>query len=127
MNDNFLLTTCLGHGVNNIYDPSPEVIEQAINELIPVEDYFVILNACENPAEHCEYLQTTLNNGEDADSPVMRYQVEARFEYGNKLGQEYKHYQTFIPDVNVVKKMFRMFALGVVPRMDGWKDITDKV
>ena len=97
-------------------NPSPEEIEQAIDCLIPVMDQFVILEP-ELPVGNCAYIQTLIVKDK---SPEIKYTLEARFEYSDK----FTHLQRFVTDGDELKKIFRMFAHGVVPNTDGWTDMT---
>jgi hypothetical protein len=105
-----------------INDPTPEEIERAIDELLPVRDYFLILVA-EDAIN--DFIQTLATDG-GLDKEI-KYQVEIRFEYGSKLGEDYKHYQYFTTNTNELKRMFRMYALGIVPDLIDWTDITEEL
>ena len=113
---NFILTVCNGSKSRKIKNPSPEDIEQALDTLIPVLYYFVILEAKE-PVQNCVFVQTLITRG---SAPEIKYVIETRFEYEN----EFKQYKTYTNDVNYLKKMFRMFALQENPDITGWTDIT---
>ena len=66
-------------------NPSPEEIERAIDELIPVKYHFVVLEHDEL-IENCAYVQTLITGD---DTPDIRYQIETRFIYENS----FLHYQ----------------------------------
>jgi hypothetical protein len=108
-----------GSGWNVIADPSPEEIERAIDELLPLKDFFVILTS---EYKLNEFIQTrATDKGVETE---IEYVIEIHFEYGSKLGEVFKHYQKYTTDIVELKKMFRMFALGELPDITGWKDIT---
>ena len=98
------------------YDPSLEVIDKAVGELLPIKDDFVVLVNTE-PISNCEYVQTLITKD---IAPEIRYQLETRFVYEN----HFCHYQRFTTDAEEIKRIFRMFALGIVPNIEGWSDIT---
>ena len=111
------LKACAGwNAMREIVDPSPEAIEQAIDELIPVLHHFVILEH-EEPINHCPFIQTLITHD---PTPDMQYLIETRFEYENSFRQ----YKRYTNDASELKRLFRMFALGIVPDIDGWTDIT---
>ena len=97
-------------------DPSPEQIDKAIDELLPIQDDFVVLVNTE-PINNCKYVQTLITSD---NAPEINYQIETRFVYEN----HFSHYQIFIINEIEVKRMFRMFALGIIPNIDGWSNIT---
>jgi len=98
------------------HDPSPDVIDKAIGELLPIKyDFVVLVN--KEPINNCEYVQTLIKQD---NAPEIKYQLETRFVYEN----HFCHYQKFTMDAEEVKRMFRMFALGIIPKVDGWSDIT---
>ena len=100
----------------DIYNPSPEDIDKAIDELIPVKFFFVILENDE-PIQNCAYIQTLITDDSTLD---LRYLLEVRFVYES----HFLHYQTVTTNADDLKKTFRMFALGVIPNVEGWTDIT---
>jgi hypothetical protein len=108
-----------GIGRYNVFNPSPEEIEQFIDELIPVKYHFVILSS-ENKLN--DYIQTLAES--DGSEKEIKYLVEIHFEYGSKLGEDFKHYQYSTTNLSELKKMFRMYALDVLPDITEWKDIT---
>ena len=111
------MKVCAGENRSReIINPSPEVIERAIDELIPVKYHFVILEHDE-PVQNCAYIQTRITL---EDSTDIRYVLEARFIYG----KQFEHYQKFTNDAEEIKKVFRMFALEEIPIIKGWADIT---
>lgn len=99
-------------------NPSPEMIDQAIDELIPVKFHFVVLEYDE-PVQNCLYVQTLIEND---NTPEIQYLLETRFVHDD---DSFTHYQTFTTDEDELKRIFRMFALGVIPKTEGWKDITE--
>jgi len=112
----YQMTVCRGKGMQQTTtNPSPEAIERAIDELLPMMYHFVILEHDE-PIRGCSYIQTliTLEN-----EPVIRYLLEARFDFES----HFEHYQTFTYNAAELKRVFRMFALGLVPNVDGWTNI----
>jgi hypothetical protein len=126
MSEEYILVSLSGKSADyqRIYDPTPEEIDRAIDALIPVEDYFVILDGGRNPVENCVYIQTVIKRD---DTEKIVYHVELRFEYSKEPADqicEYKQLKKYFTDEKEVKKMFRMFALGVIPQVSGWTDIT---
>ena len=119
----YQLTIWRGKPLPLIDDPSPEAIEEAINELLPMEDHFVILESGKKVA-NCSFIQTQIHDEkkDDNDTPIILFHVEVRFDYDKSL---FKQYQTHISDIELVKKLFRMFALEVIPDVTGWIDITN--
>ena len=121
----YRLDVCRGNHLPEIIDPSPEAIEKAINELLPMKNHFVILDS-EKKVENCSYIQTIISDdkGHEDDVPQITFCVELRFNYDKPL---FKQYKTYVSDIDLVKKMFRMFALGIVPDVTGWIDITEEM
>ena len=116
----YYLTFAAGDGgMQKIIDPSPETIEWAIESLIPVEDYFVILES-EEPVDNCMFVQTLVPQYYEIE---IDYMIEVRFEYDGY----HKQYRIFEDNIDVLKKMFRMYALKILPDVTGWEDITEKV
>ena len=102
-----------------IKNPSPEEIETAIDNLIPVIYRFVILKS-EEPVQNCIFIQTLIVRNK---APELKYTVEVRFQYEDS----FKQLQQYTTDVNELKKMFRMFALGIIPDTADWNDITEEL
>jgi hypothetical protein len=118
----YTLTVLTGPGTSRLIpDPPPEAIDWAIDAMLPVDDYFVILDT-ENPVERCAFVQTMLVEMDTAAE--IKYMTEARFEYGEEYGENFKQYRLFSGDSEKVKTMFRLFALGKVPDISNWEDIT---
>lgn len=117
----YLLQICTLENLIEIYDPSPEKIDNAVDDLLPVDPNFLILETDE-PIENCEYVQTAIVwENDDADSPEINYNIEVHFSDGDP----YRQYGKITHDPEFVKRTMRMFALGVNPKIDdGWKDIT---
>jgi hypothetical protein len=103
-----------------VLNPTPEQIEQSIDALIPVLSHFVILSSDDEPVQNCEFVQTLILCRTDAK---IEYLVEARF----ADGEAFKHYGHILTDVAELKRIFRLFALGIAPKVDAWRDITDKI
>ena len=115
----FDLKVCRGGKIETITNPSPEMIEQTIDDLIPVRDHFVILESTPQ-LNDCVWIQTII---EWDDKPLINYSVEAHFKHGKKLA----YYRRFTTDAEWLKKLFRMFALEVIPDIEGWEDVTNEV
>ena len=114
-----------------IENPSPEVIDRAIEELRPIQDNFVILIA-DPRIENCDCIQTLIKRGNDPDgvfkSDELVYLVEVQFVYSKEFEKgQFNQYSFHTSDMEEVKRIFRMFALGVIPDISGWKDITADV
>jgi len=89
-------------------DPSPELIEEAIDSLLPVLYYFVIIEPGEPvDGDGCKFIQTAISQRDD--TPILNYIVEAEF----ANGEPFTHYGTLMTDANEVKRLFRMFVLGI--------------
>ena len=114
----YIITVSVGDGITrSIPNPSPEIIDDAIGNLIPVKFYYVILENSK-PVNHCAFLQILM----PTDMPDIKiYLVEARFNYPDDT---YRMYKYFTSDSAELKRIFRMFALGVNPDITDWKDIT---
>jgi len=114
------LIVCQGNNLPEIENPSPEQIERALDDLIPAKYHFVIL-VSEEPVQNCAFVQTIMTQG---NAPEIKYLFEIQFKYDDTRFKQYEYYTT---NVNELKKMFRMFALGILPDITGWKDITEEV
>ena len=111
--DSFKLKACFG-GKERKLPFSMEALGWALESLLPVEDYFVVLEANE-PVEHCIYVQTVMliNNS-------CEYMVETRFDYG----KSFRHYRSYVPGLNKLKEIFHSFVYGRVPDVGNWEDVT---
>lgn len=107
-----------------IKDPSPEEIDEAVDKLLPVEPNFIILNS-DDPIDCCEFVQTAIAwEDSDSDVPELNYLIEVHF----TDGEPYRQYAKLFHDPEPIKRILRMFALGVVPKIDeGWKDIVQDI
>jgi len=74
----YCLAINTGDDARKLYDPSPEEIDIAINELLPVNYHFVILSSQERVG-NCDFIQTTIS-GDGCDTK-LNYYVEVRFQY----------------------------------------------
>jgi len=119
----YFMSVNVGKGKRELYDPSPEEIDRAINELIPAPYHFVFMQS-KARVENCDYIQTIID---DDHETLIRYCVEVRFQYTDNYPGDHKQCQLMTTDADNVKKMFRMFALGIVPNVDGWTDITEEL
>ena len=110
-----------GAGANEqtVSNPSPEMIDFIISELIPGKDYYIVLSSKPH-IKNCDCVQTVIKWD---DKPVVEYLVEAHF----KVDGDFIYYRKYFPDIDEVKKMFRMFALGVIPAVDSWDDVTEEI
>lgn len=120
---------CYGNKEGRIYDPTPEEIERAIDELMPIENDFFVLDSIE-PINNCRMVQTIIDNEKNDDSPKLRYHVETQFTYCKEAPfaeGNFTQYKKYTTDVNEVKMLFRMFALGETPDVTGWEDITAEI
>jgi len=120
----FILTYHKGKSAysQKLFDPSPEMIEQAIDELLPALDYYVILDS-DPPINDYTFIQTVVDDDKDSDEPILKYMIEVQI----KNGDSWIQYRKFIEDADVVKKMFRMFALEVFPDVSDWDDVTAEI
>lgn len=118
------LNLIVNRGLNKEYiykNPSPETIDLIIGEIIPVEFHFAILQKAEKPVNDYWYIQTAMRFWGNDD--VLVYDVEVHF----LTEKSFLHYRKDFTDINAVKKMFRLFALGISPEITGWIDKTDYV
>lgn len=116
----YTMTVCEGeNNERSVLNPSPAIIDRAIDDLIPAMYHFVILEA-EPSIENCAYIQTLIER--DGKSKGL-YLVEARYKFS--IG--FNHYKKYIGDPNEVKNLFRGFADGAPPNVAGWDDITDNL
>ena len=97
-------------------NPSPTMIDQAIDHLRPEVNHYAILET-EPPIDKCIYIQTLI---ERSGSHKGLYLVEIRFTFQN----DFKQYRKHIRDASEVKRLFRMFSRGAVPNAAGWEDIS---
>ena len=118
----YALTVNRGLNKEDTYtNPSPEMIELAIDELIPVEFHFAILEKAEKQINDYWYIQTAMRFwGEDT---VTEYNVETHY----LESKGFAHFRHNTTDSNEVKKLFRMFALGISPDTTNWIDRTDEI
>ena len=107
---------------HKIFNPTPEEIEWAIDKLIPVLYHFVILLSDDKLNN---YMQTVATSG--GLETEIEYLVEIRFEYGEKIGESFKQLQYTTSNTDELKKMFRMYALDIIPNLASWKDVTEKI
>ena len=120
-------------------NPSPEEIERAIDELRPIKDNFIILESYQR-IENCEFIQTVISRGSDPENSFgddeIVYLVEVQFMYTEKQESgkskklekgSFNQFAYRTSDVDEVKRMFRMFALGRVPDITSWNDITEEI
>ena len=126
----YRMKLCLGES-REIENPSPEDIDRAIDELRPIKDNFAILES-DPLIKNCEFIQTLIEQSNDSDGVFQDdeivYLVEVQFKYSKNKRIEkgkFNQYAFHTSDVEKVKRMFRMFSLGVIPDVTGWKDITE--
>ena len=122
-----------GGAENRIHDPTPEEIEQAIDIMIPVLNYYLILQ--EDECEKCghrfaSFVQMLIGR---EDSPKHIYYIEFHESPLDELLQcnhskeNRKVYSHSTTNEDETKRIFRMFALGVNPLLDNWNDVTERV
>ena len=126
----YRMTVCIGES-RNIENPSPEDIDFTLDELRPMKNNFVIL-ASDPRIENCDCIQTLIERNTDPDGVFkddeIVYLVEVQFIYSKEFEKgKFNQYAFQTANVKQVKKMFRMFALGVVPDISSWKDITEEI
>ena len=124
MEHEYSLTINTGDKKQKLYDPSPEEIDTAINELLPVDYHFVILFSQARVGD-CDFIQTTIS--EDDCDTKLNYHVEVRFQYTEEYPGNFSQHNYDTTDIAELKRMFRMFALGNIPDITGWEDITEKI
>jgi len=107
---------------HEVHSPSPEEIEGVIDSLIPVPYHYLILFS-NDKLNH--YIQTVATS--DGSEKEIEYLVEIRFEYGKRPGENFDQYQYTTYNINILKRMFRMYALDVNPDISDWTDITEKI
>ena len=116
----FILKVCRGEdNLELINDPSPEMIDLAMNEIIPARFHFVILESKPH-TNNCVCIQTIIKLD---DRPQINFMVEAHFKHGEKFA----YYRCYTSDIDWLKRVFRMFALEEVPNTENWVDVTDEV
>ena len=122
-----------GGAENRIVNPSPEQIEDAIDVMIPVKNYYLIL--AEESCAKCGHgwascVQMVIDTN---DSPTHTFHIEFQESPLNELSQcdhsreNKKQYKFITANEDEVKRIFRMFALGVNPDISDWEDITEKI
>lgn len=118
----FTLKYGRGKGVREqkITNPSPEMIEQTIKELLPGLDYYIVFQS-EPPVNNYAYIQTAIERWDD--KPEIKYMVEVNV----KSDENFTQYRKYIKDENEVKRLFRMFALEKTPDVTDWKDVTEEI
>ena len=115
----YLLTSCLGRGEVKTLNPTLEMIEQIIDNLLPVQNYFMILKS-EKPVQNCSFVQTLIP--EEDDTTEILFLVEANFRHkGDKI------FRMFTTDSAKVKGIFVQYLSGIMPDVTGWEDVTEKV
>lgn len=120
----YFLTICTPDNMRGIQDPSPEDIDKAVDDMLPVEPNYLILETDE-PIDNCEFVQTAIVwEDDDTDIPELNFDFEVHFSDGDP----YRQYGKLTNEPEFVKRTMRMFALGVNPKIDGsWKDITQNI
>lgn len=120
----YLLQICTPDNMLEIQDPSPEEIDKAVDDMLPVEPNYLILETDE-PVDNCEFVQTAIVwEDDDLDIPELSFDFEVHFSDGDP----YRQYGKLTNDPEFVKRTMRMFALGVNPEIDdSWKDITQNI
>jgi hypothetical protein len=101
-------------------NPSPETIDSVIDELLPPMDHYIVLSSDER-VKNCDCIQTVIKDKDD--KPTIEYMVEVCF----KNDEGFAFYRKYIGEINEVKRLFRMFALEVIPDIHGWDDVTEDV
>jgi len=109
----------IGAAQQSVIDPSPETIDFVLDEMLPGVDCFIVLYT-NKKIENCCCIQSMIKKD---NKPFIEYMVEVHF----KSNGEYTFYRKYFLSVDEVKKMFRMFALGIIPVVDDWDDVTDEV
>lgn len=132
----YLIKVCDSeNGMQEIINPPSDATDRAIDKLFPGVSNFIVLEH-EEPIKNCLYIQTlatceddfiyeededeTYDEDGDDETFESEYLLEAHFEYDG----HFKHFQTFITDIDYLKSVFRKFATGIVPDVEGWDDIT---
>ena len=102
--------------MQKIQNISPEMIEFAIDNLIPVKYHFVILEA-EEPIQNCQFVQTLM---ECSNTGKIKYWIEVSF----LLDKNQTMFGYHTRKSAVVKNIFRQYLFGIIPDIAHWKDIT---
>ena len=102
------------------HNPSPEIIDFVIGELLPGVDHYIVLSS-DKPVKNCDCVQTIIKGGDD--KPVFEFLVEALL----TTGDSFICHRIYINEIDEVKRLFRMFALGVIPDICDWDDVTEDV
>jgi len=99
-----------------IQNPSFEIIEQVIDSLIPITNYFVILKPAE-PIFNSLFIQTLMEANEAGET---RYLVEISFMYSN----ERKFFRRYIDNADELKEIFCLYSIEKIPDITDWTDVT---
>jgi len=123
----FILTVNRGLNKQQVFiDPSPEIIEEAIDGIIPADFYFAILEKSERPVDDFWYIQAAMFPcGYDAEDEYYEAGYYAEINYLNAGG--FEHYRLESSDAGEVKRLFSMFSQGVAPDISNWVNITDEI
>jgi hypothetical protein len=121
----YQLKVCLGDSSKEYYNPTTRQINAAIDTMSESREHFIIIDS-KPPLHDCNYIQAAISLKEDSElgsDYYLEYVVEAQF----KRGESLKQYSMLTADINNVKRILRMYSLGVVPSVDEWEDITEDI
>lgn len=113
------LKICKGEGERSFHNPSSKALNQAIDALKPVANYYAVLES-NPPVEKCAYVQALI---EREGKYKGRYLVEARYLFPGY----FKHYRMHTKDVGEMKRVFEKFAGGTAPNVAGWEDFSERM
>ncbi len=116
-------------GAKNVFieDPFFEDVLNALHALLPLPNYYVILED-RSRTDGLVFIQTLITNYTKEKLEQVQYRVEIRFEPSNKDPQEpfaqYCHFTTVATDV---EELFGKYYVGKCIDVTGWEDITEEM
>jgi hypothetical protein len=106
-NEMRMIVSFAGRQGEQIVNPSPEEIDEAVGLLLPMQ-YSLVQIMPEKPVSECEFIQAMLVLDE---RHRLQYQVRVHMTYQ-------KEGEAFIADlynVELVKRILRLYCLGIAP------------
>jgi hypothetical protein len=121
----YQLKICLGDSSEEYCNPTTRQIDAAVDTMSESREHFIIIDS-KPPLHNCNYIQAAISLKDDSalgSDSYLEYVIEAQFRSGKSLRQ----YSKLTVDINNVKRILRMYSLGVVPSVDEWEDITEDI
>jgi hypothetical protein len=121
----YQLKVCLGDSTEEYFNPTTRQVDAAVDTMSESRDNFIIIDS-KPPPHDCNYIQAAISLKDDSalgSDYYLEYVIEAQFGSGEALRQ----YSKLTADINNVKRILRMYSLGVVPSVDEWEDITEDI